>query len=450
MNSHKTNAAAHDAIDFRLLRRALLAALCGALMFASLPALLVASTETSWAQTERVLYSFCSLANCADGSDPLSNLISDANSNLYGTTAAGGNVGGTCPSFGCGTVFEISKSGVETILYKFLGIPDGDGPSGSLVQDSNGNLYGTTVAGGSNGGVCPSDGCGTVFELVKTGATYTEKVVYAFAGGAGGASPTSGLVRDASGNLYGTTPGENVPDCASSALGCGLVFKVTSTGTEEVLYHFKGKGDGANPAASVVLDMQGNLYGTTSFGGRFGGICTSYGCGTVFKLTPTGKEGVLYRFRGLADGRDPIGSMLLDPKGNLYGTTWTGGDSKNIKCDIQADGCGVVFKWTPNGGMSVLYTFTGYSADGQHPLAGLVLDKQGNLFGTTSEGGPSNDGTVFKVTPTGMETVLHNFSGGADGFSPRANLFLGANGNIYGTTLYGGAFGAGTLFKIVP
>jgi uncharacterized repeat protein (TIGR03803 family) len=445
MNS-KTNAAPYN---FRLFRGTLIKTLRVALMFALLPALLIASTEMAHAQTETVLYSFCSLANCADGSEPLSNLISDANGNFYGTTAAGGEVGGACASFGCGTVFEISKSGVATVLYNFSGIPDGEGPSGSLVGDSNGNLYGTTQAGGISGSACPSDGCGTVFELVKTGETYTEKVLYAFAGGTDGSDP-SGIARDTDGNLYGTTPGGGAPDCASSPDGCGLVFKVAPTGNEEVFYRFKGKGNGANPTASVVLDAEGNLYGTADSGGRFGGICTSYGCGTVFKLSPGGKEDVLYRFRGLADGRGPIGPLVLDAEGNLYGVTSTGGDSKNIECSVQADGCGVVFELTEKAELTVLYTFTGYPADGQHPLAGLVSDKQGNLFGTTSGGGPSNDGTVFEVSPTGVETVLHNFSGGADGFNPRASLLLDAKGNLYGTTIYGGAYGDGTVFKVVP
>ena len=142
--------------------------------------------------------------------------------------------------------------------------------------------------------------------------------------------------------------------------------------------------------------------------------------------------------------------LALDAEGNLYGTTLTGGDVSNIVCDIQADGCGVVFRWTPSGGMSVLYTFTGYPVDAQDPFAGLVLDDQGNLFGTTAGGGPSNDGTVFKVTPTGVETVLHNFKDRKNGFQPRTGLVLDTNGNLYGTTLYGGTFGAGTVFKVVP
>jgi len=453
MNSCRAKAApavtCHEIPEFRFLRGVLRTALLSASIFALLPALLVASPEGEEAKTESVLYSFCSMSNCADGSDPISNLISDANGHLYGTTAAGGNVGGACPSFGCGTVFEISRSGVATILYKFTGSPDGEGPSGRLIRDPAGNFYGTTQAGGNRGGSCASEGCGTVFELVKNGQTYTEKVLYAFAGDTDGAYPTFGLVRDADGDLYGTTPGQIPPDCASSAGGCGLVFEITPDGQEQVLYRFKGRGDGANPQSSLALDAHGNLYGTTAWGGRFRGVCRTFGCGTVFKLTPDGEEQVLYRFRGLADGRMPVGPVVLDAKGDLYGTTLTGGNSKNIYCDVQASGCGVVFEWTRSGGMAVLYTFTGYPVDGQNPRAGLVFDKPGNLFGTTSAGGPSNYGTVFELTPSGLETVLHSFRGN-DGSSPRAPLLLDVHGNLYGTTLYGGAFGAGTLFKVVP
>jgi uncharacterized repeat protein (TIGR03803 family) len=200
----------------------------------------------------------------------------------------------------------------------------------------------------------------------------------------------------------------------------------------------------------LILDAAGNLYGTTAYGGNFGGACASLGCGVVFKVTPAGQEVVLYAFKGSADGQSPMASLVRDGKGNLYGTTSTGGDVSNIYCSVGENGCGVVFELTEKGLMRTLYTFKGYPTDGQHPLAGVVRDKQGNLYGTTDWGGPSNDGTVFKLTPSGVETVLHKFVGGSDGLSSHGNLVLDAKGNLYGTALYGGAFGDGVLFKVIP
>jgi uncharacterized repeat protein (TIGR03803 family) len=426
-----------------------LATLSGSLFLGFSAALLFAHTQVALAQTESVLYSFCGISNCADGSDPDGNLILDGTGNFYGTTAAGGIVGGLCQSFGCGTVFELTTSGTLKILYNFSATPDGEGPMGGLVRDSKGNLYGITGYGGNAGGVCGTSGCGTVFELVKTGPTYTEKVLYAFTGGTDGANPGSGLVRDTGGNLYGTTLGGGGSGCSSGA-GCGTVFKITSAGNEEVLYSFTGNDDGATPSASLILDAAGNLYGTTAYGGSFGGGCTSLGCGVVFKVTPAGQEVVLYAFKGGADGQSPLAPLGRDGRGNLYGTTSTGGDVSNIECSVGENGCGVVFELTEKGVLRTLYTFTGYPLDGQHPLAGLVRDKQGNLYGTTDWGGPSNDGTVFKVTPSGVETVLHGFIGGSDGLNPHGSLVLDAKGNLCGTALYGGAFGDGVLFKVIP
>lgn len=273
----------------------------GTLFCAFSAALLFAHSQVALAQTEKVLYSFCALSNCADGSDPVGNLILDGTGNLYGTTAGGGVVGGLCQSFGCGTVFERTASGKLKTLYSFSATPDGEDPMGGLVRESKGNLYGTTEYGGNTGGVCGTYGCGTVFELVKTGATYTEKVLYAFTGGTDGANPGSGLVRETGGNLYGTTLGGGGSGCSSGA-GCGTVFKISSAGNEEVLYAFTGNADGATPSASLILDAAGSLYGTTAYGGNFGGGCESLGCGVVFKITPAGKEVVLYKFKGALMG----------------------------------------------------------------------------------------------------------------------------------------------------
>jgi uncharacterized repeat protein (TIGR03803 family) len=426
----------------------------GCWMFILVPVLLVALSQIARSQTEKVLYSFCSTTSCADGSYPASNLIPDVSGNFYGTTTSGGNFTANCPSTGCGTLFEVSKTGAETILYKFSGIPGGAFPSGNLVQDADGNFYGTTQAGGNTSGACPSIGCGTVFELIKSGDTYTEKVLYAFSAATAtdpdGTQPALGVVRDDNGNLYGTLSGLPPPNCAASAVGCGLVFKITSAGEEEVLYRFEGKGDGAYPQAPLVLDSKGNLYGTTANGGSFAGPCATYGCGTLFRITPAGKEEMLYRFKGLPDGRMPMGPVVLGSNGSLFGTTWTGGDTTNIRCSIQASGCGVVFEWKPSGGMSVFYSFKGGLKDGQSPIAGLLLDSHGGLFGTTSAGGSYGRGTVFKVASTGVETVLHSFKGVPDGFSSRSSPLLDVAGNLYGTTIYGGANDDGTLFRVTP
>jgi len=389
------------------------------------------------------------MSNCADGSDPVGNLILDATGNLYGMTGSGGIVGGLCQSFGCGTVFERTASGTLKTLYAFAGAPDGDNPVGGLVRDSKGNLYGATAYGGNAGGVCGTLGCGIVFELVKTGVSYTEKVLYAFTGGTDGANPYSGLVRDTGGNLYGTTVAGGGSACISGT-GCGTVFKITSDGNEEVLYSFTGNADGATPSASLILDPAGNLYGTTPHGGNFDGECATLGCGVVFKVTPAGQEVVLYTFKGGADGQSPMAPLVRDGKGNLYGTTSTGGDVSNPWCRVEQNGCGIVFELTEQGALRTLYTFKGYPKDGQHPIAGVIRDRQGNFYGTTDWGGPSNDGTVFKVTSSGLETVFHSFVGGTDGQNPFSSLVLDAEENLYGTALYGGAFGDGVLFKVIP
>lgn len=417
------------------------------LFLAFLAWFLVAPTQVTWAQTENVIYSFCSVPNCADGFFPEGQLIRDGAGNFYGTAASGGISGGFCPSYGSGTVFELTASGEVRTLHSFSG-PDGFAPMGGLVRARNGDLYGTTDVGRHTGGLCAPSGCGTVFELVRTGSTYTEKVLHTFTGGTDGAMPIAGLVRDANGNLYGTTSNGGDSSCGSVA-GCGTVFKVTPDGKEEILHAFAG-ADGAYPSAGLILDFRGNLYGTTSQGGNTGGACINLGCGTIFKIEPTGKEIVLYRFTGGSDGEDPIAPLLRDRKGNLYGTTAIGGDTKNLFCDVQSPGCGVVFEFTRRGELVTLYTFLGYPGDGQTPATGLVLDKEGNLYGTTARGGPANDGTVFKLTRTGEETVLHNFMGGPDGLNPRSNLVLDRKGDLYGTSYWGGSFGVGTLFKVTP
>jgi len=361
----------------------------------------------------------------ADGGDPIGGLIMDGQDNLYGTTAEGGNP--ACPH-GCGTVFKLDTTGKETVLYSFTGTgKDGFFPSASLVRDAQGNLYGTTQGGGTGK-------YGTVFELDPTG---NETILYSFTGAGDGATPRSGLVLDDQGNLYGTTDSGGNLTC-DGGLGCGTVFKVGPSGTETVLHSFTGMGgDGVVPSGGLALDAQGNLYGTTEFGGEYG---SPFGYGTVFKVDGTGKETVLHSFN-LTDGYDPWAGLVLDALGNLYGTTRQGSPG-------VAGGPGVVFKLTKKNKETVLHRF-GRPNDGLFPTAGVVRDAQGNLYGTTSSGGFWNCGTVFKIDKTGKETLLYVFTGGSDGASPYAGLVQDAQGNLYGTTT--GSFGTGgTVFKITP
>ena len=351
----------------------------------------------------------------ADGAYPYAGLVQDGQGNLYGTTDAGG-------ANDAGTVFRVTPTGQETVIYSFSEAGgDGTGPTAGLIQDPQGNLYGTTEYGGFNG-------AGTVFRVTPTGQ---ETVIYSFSeAGGDGTRPTAGLIQDPQGNLYGTTDygGFN---------GAGTVFRVTPTGQETVIYSFAGTGgDGAYPATGLIRDTQGNLYGTTLSGGRL------YQ-GTVFKLTPTGQETVLYSFAAGGDGADPTAGLIQDTQGNLYGTTSNGGTSNSCY-----GGCGTVFKLTPTGQETVLYSFTGAGGDGAYPGASLVQDAQGNLYGTTQAGG-SGGGTLFKVTATGQETVLFSWVLGY-GKSPEAALLLDAQENLYGTTIYGGnpACGCGTVFKL--
>src|SRR5581483_9953337 len=241
--------------------------------------------------------------------------------------------------------------------------------------------------------------------------TGAETVLHSFTTDTDGAMPEAGLIRDAPGNLYGTTS-------MGGPLASGTVFKLDATGTETILYSFSGL-NGQFPSARLIRDAAGDFYSTTEFGG-------SFGWGTVFKLDATGAETVLYSFTGGTDGFLPTGGLFRDADGNLYGTTSGGGTF----------GVGNVFKLDTLGAETVLYSFIG-TPDGEGP-AGWVRDAAGNLYGITYRGGAFGKGTVFKVNATGAETVLHSFRGG-DGEEPAA-LFRDADGNLYGTTFLGGAF----------
>jgi len=314
----------------------------------------------------------------------------------------------------------------EKVLYSFTGGTDGGIPLAGLIRDKSGNLYGTTNGGGA--------GFGTVFKLAPNGR---ETVLYSFKGSPDGASPQAGVVRDAVGNLYGTTG-------YGGAFGYGIVYKISPTGTETILYTFTGGADGAWPFGGLVLDAQGKMYGGTNGGGASSGGC----CGVLYKISPTGTEKVLYTFTGNADGGSPQDRLIRDSHGNLYGTALFGGSGYSLA------GFGTVFELTAAGAYKVLYTFTG-GADGGQSGAELVQDKLGNLYGTTGLGGDlscnggAGCGVVFKLDTTGHETVLHPLAGGTDGMNPNlAGVVLDASGNLYGTTYQGGSSGDGTVFEV--
>jgi uncharacterized repeat protein (TIGR03803 family) len=354
-----------------------------------------------------------------DGNAPFAGLVFDSAGNLYGTTALGGAY--TKPSLqGDGTVFKVAPNGTETILHNFNGT-DGFYPFASLVIDSSGNLYGTT------------DGGGKVFELsppTRTGGSWTDSILLSF-NGTNGAAPHDALLMSG-GNLYGTAQ-------AGGTYGFGTVFELTKSGstwTPSVLYSFKGGlSDGATPLyTSLSMDTLGNLYGTTYKGG-------AYSADTVFELSPSGSswiESALYSFGGLTDGQHP-GSLIIgttpQTSGNLYGTTFTGGTS----------GAGTLFELAPSGSESILHDFTG-GPDGGSPKA-VVMDSSGNMFGTTGAGGASLHGTVFEMSSTGVYSVLHSFNG-TDGSDPLAGVIIDSSGNLYGTTSGCGTYNGGTVFKL--
>ncbi len=316
----------------------------------------------------------------ADGAYPSGNLVLDAQANLYGTTSEGGNA---YPSQGCGAVYELRKTGKLTVLRTFKGVPDGCTPEDGLAWGDSGYLYGTTNSGGISGGNCQSTGCGVVFKL--NAKRRTETILYRFSGGADGGGPVAAVVRDSLGHLYGTTVSGG--SFVGGGNGSGVVFELSGT-RERVLHAFTGHtygGDGQWPAAPVVLTANGTLFGSTDYGG-------ASGWGTIFRVSAGGAETVLYSFTGLIDGAGPISGLVRDSLGNLYGTANQGGGG----CGIG--NCGIVFEFDPSGAETILHDFRGQ--EGAYPFAGLFRDRSGTLFGTTSEGGPYGYGVVFELTPT--------------------------------------------------
>ncbi len=417
------------------------------------------SSGAAPASTEKVIYSF---TGGADGGQPMSDLTIDAAGNLYGTTSQGG-VG--CNGYGCGTVFELkrTKDGwKEDVLYSFTGASDGEGPQAGVIFDNVGNLYGTTVAGGSNGG-------GTVFKLEPNSRHgWTESILHSFTLVSGdGSRPQTDLVFDTQGNAYGATLWGGSAGQSCHGFGCGVVFELTphakGAWTETILHVFAGAPDGATPSSSVVLDSAGNLYGMTAYGGA--GPCNINGprdapvpgCGAVYELmhkTDGGwTETVVYSFvRGGGSAVTPSGGLILDNVGRLIGTSFAGGDRWGAVFELDQSRRG----WD----QSVLHRFYG-NPDGIQPMGRLWTDAHGDLFGVTISGGANRvNGTVFELEPTKAgdwrERLLHAFGSGSDGMSPQAGLVSDSEGHLFGTTPQGGGSGCyggtgcGTVYEVTP
>jgi uncharacterized repeat protein (TIGR03803 family) len=372
----------------------------------------------------KLLHSF---AGGSDGCYPgFGSLVMDGAGNLYGTTTGGG----TCGI--CGNVFKLAPDGTETPLYSFTCGSNGEEPDG-LFRDANGNLYGTTIAGGGD------SGCGVVFEFTARG---TEKTLHTFSGPPNdGCTPFDAPIMDGSGSLYGTTTG-------GGANRVGSVFKLAKDGPESLLRSFNETRGGCSPLASLVIDATKNLFGVAQTCG------STHHAGTVFELSPHGRETVLYKFKGPPnDGSVPQGTLIKDQSGNLYGTLNRGG---RPGCEAD-EGCGAVFELAPDGTETIIHFFTGKRGDGGNPVAGVIADSSGNFYGTTEFGGSNaacngdvGCGTVFEIAPDGTETVLHSFGDGSKGANPVAGLVADGQGNFYGTASNGGADGYGTVFEITP
>jgi uncharacterized repeat protein (TIGR03803 family) len=377
----------------------------------------------------KLLYRF---KGTPDGASPYGGLITVAGT-LYGTTLNGSSnycsqsCGGNYCYLGCGTVFSVDSTGSEHVVYNFKGnfnnAGDGSWPFAGLTS-LGGVLYGTTASAGAHAQ-------GTVYTVSTSGS---ESVLHSFAGGSDGSVPEAGLTA-LNGKLYGATLQGGSSGCGGS--GCGAVFEVSTTGQEHVVYAFGGGTDGAKLYSGVTA-VKGRLYGATLFGGGTG--CGGNGCGTIYRVTPSGKERVLYRFQNSTDGAYPNG--LTAVKGVLYGTTESGGNRNS----------GTFFSVTTSGTLHTLYNFQDIP-DGNLPGANLFFYK-GSFYGTTVGGGTIGVGTVFKVSRTGSESVLYSFNGGTDGSDPQGPVTV-MGGNVYGTTTTGGGTGCsgsgcGTIFRLRP
>jgi uncharacterized repeat protein (TIGR03803 family) len=391
-----------------------------AIFFLSLAAISAATTDVIFSCEED------------EGEYADTDLETDSAGNIYGTTVLGGDFGG-------GTVFQLRPTPdgwVHTVLYSFTGGADGGEPYKGITLDREGNLYGTAVTGGS--GSCEG-GCGVVYKLTNSGGTWNQRVIHAFTGGDDGSGPGARVTVDRGGNIYGMTPTGGVN-------GLGTIYKIHQAGDAwnfTVIHPFTGGADGASGSAGRMILRKGRLYGAATTGGN-------YGSGVVFELTPAGVGGwhfkTIYSFQGQPDGSFPYGALLFDHLGNIYGTTYYGGDN----------GIGAVYKLSPRPvgewDENVIYSFQ-EGSDGNSPISNLVFDSAGNLYGTTSEGGLGS-GTIFKLSPIGggqwTETVVHPFQGPPDGAFAYNGMVVDRFGNFYGATVHGGENDDGCVYKFTP
>jgi len=383
------------------------------------------------ASSTQIIYSF---AGGNDGEYLDTDLVMDSAGNIYGTSVQGGD-------FGSGTVFQLSPSSTgwtHTVLYSFKGAKDGGEPYKGVTLDAQGNLYGTSVTGGA--GSCEG-GCGVVFKLTNSGGSWTQTVIHAFSGGRDGSGPGSGVTFDRHGNLYGMTP-------TGGANGLGTIYEMRpqSNGAWRlrVIHTFTGGNDGSSGSAGrLILDAAGNLYGVATVGG-------ANGKGVAFELTRSQNAWTLlplYAFQDQPDGALPYGGLIFDRAGNLYGTTYYAG----------ANDVGTVYKLTNSNGSwseTVLYSFKGGS-DGSSPISTLVSDAAGNLYGTTSDGGTSCAcGVIFKLARgannTWIESVPYRFPGAPDAGFSYNGMVADSAGNLYGATTHGGPTNDGTIYQFTP
>lgn len=395
----------------------------------ALATLTLTSATFAWAApTTKLLYSF---AGNADGEYTDTELVMDHAGNLYGTSVQGGVNGG-------GTVFQITPAGVHTVLYDFTGGADGGEPYKGVTLDAQGNLYGTAVTGG--GGSCEG-GCGVIFELLTSNGGWTFHAIHTFTGGFDGFGPGSPVAFDSSGNLYGTTP-------TGGGRGVGVVYRMSPNAngdwTFRVIHTFTGVADGSGgSASSLLIDKDGNLYGTCTVGGVTG-------LGTVYKMFFQNGHWhfqTLYAFKDQPDGALPYGGLVLDKAGNLYGTTYYAG----------ANDLGTVFKLSHIKGQwieTVLHSFKGGTA-GDSPISSLVADAEGNLYGTTSDGGAASCscGVIYKMTHTASgwtESVVYRFPGTPNPGFAYNGMIRDPEGNLYGATVHGGASNDGAIYKVTP